>query len=177
MRHRASLRRYYRGAEGGLALSRGEQWSASCSRQHVLTCLAGRRHRLLRDPEHAAPKRLRNGSRSARVSMASLAASSRRAFASGWTLKERLKAEPRKLSILYYQGEKARCPCVVDGVMLAAQASPGQGTVQLAPGKKRRRDCWPLSLSVIGRPARALRYTDQRRMAAQDAGLEQRMIR
>jgi hypothetical protein len=37
----------------------------------------------------------------------------------GLDAKERLKAEPRKLSILYYQGEKAPCPCVVDGVMLA----------------------------------------------------------
>jgi len=50
----------------------------------------------------------------------------------GLDAKERLKAEPRGLSILYYQGEKAPCPCVVDGVMLATQASPGQGTVQVA---------------------------------------------
>lgn len=48
---------------------------------------------------------------------------------------ERLKAQPRTLSILYYQGEKAPCPCVVDGVMLATQASPGQGTVQVATEK------------------------------------------
>ena len=53
----------------------------------------------------------------------------------GLDAKERLKAEPRKLSILYYQGEKAPCPCVVDGVMLATQASPGQGTVQIASEK------------------------------------------
>jgi formylmethanofuran dehydrogenase subunit E len=46
-----------------------------------------------------------------------------------------LKAEPRGLSVLYYQGEKAPCPCVLDGVMLAVQASPGQGTVQIAPEK------------------------------------------
>ena len=48
---------------------------------------------------------------------------------------ERLKAPPRGLSVLYYQGEKAPCPCVVDGVMLALQASPGQGTVQIAAEK------------------------------------------
>jgi formylmethanofuran dehydrogenase subunit E len=53
----------------------------------------------------------------------------------GLDAKERLKAEPRGLSILYYQGEKAPCPCVVDGVMIATQASPGQGTVQIAPEK------------------------------------------
>ncbi|MBV8537850.1 MAG: formylmethanofuran dehydrogenase subunit E family protein [Alphaproteobacteria bacterium] len=53
----------------------------------------------------------------------------------GLDAQERLKAAPRSLSILYYQGEKAPCPCVVDGVMLAVQASPGQGTVQIAPEK------------------------------------------
>jgi formylmethanofuran dehydrogenase subunit E len=53
----------------------------------------------------------------------------------GLDAKERLKAEPRELSIIYYQGEKVPCPCVVDGVMLATQASPGQGTVQVATEK------------------------------------------
>ena len=53
----------------------------------------------------------------------------------GLDAKERLKAEPRGLSILYNQGEKAPCPCVVDGVMIATQASPGQGTVQIASEK------------------------------------------
>jgi hypothetical protein len=57
----------------------------------------------------------------------------------GLDAKERLKAEPRTLSILYYQGEKAPCPCVVDGVMLATQASPGQALYKLRQ-KKRRRD-------------------------------------
>jgi len=53
----------------------------------------------------------------------------------GLDARERLKAEPRALSILYYQGDKAPCPCVVDGVMLAVQASPGQGTVQVSAEK------------------------------------------
>jgi formylmethanofuran dehydrogenase subunit E len=53
----------------------------------------------------------------------------------GLDAKDRLKAGPRELSIIYYQGEKAPCPCVVDGVMLAVQASPGQGTVQIAAEK------------------------------------------
>jgi formylmethanofuran dehydrogenase subunit E len=53
----------------------------------------------------------------------------------GLDAKARLKADLRGLSIIYYQGEKAPCPCVVDGVMLATQASPGQGTVQIAPEK------------------------------------------
>jgi formylmethanofuran dehydrogenase subunit E len=53
----------------------------------------------------------------------------------GLDARERLKAEPRGLSILYFQGEKAPCPCVVDGVMLATQASPGQGTEQVSAEK------------------------------------------
>jgi formylmethanofuran dehydrogenase subunit E len=53
----------------------------------------------------------------------------------GLDAKDRLEAEQRGLSIFYYQGEKAPCPCMVDGVMLATQASPGQGTVQVSTEK------------------------------------------
>jgi len=48
---------------------------------------------------------------------------------------DRLNAKPRELSVLYYQGAKAPCPCIVDGVMLAVGASPGQGTVKIAEEK------------------------------------------
>lgn len=41
----------------------------------------------------------------------------------GLDVTARLRAGPRELSILYYQGEKAPCPCVVDGIMLATPAS------------------------------------------------------
>lgn len=43
----------------------------------------------------------------------------------------RLKAEPRTVAVTYYSGEKAPCPCIADGVMIATQASPGQGTLQV----------------------------------------------
>ncbi len=46
---------------------------------------------------------------------------------------DRLKAKPRGVMVTYWKGEKAVCPCVLDGVMLAANASPGQGTVVLRP--------------------------------------------
>ena len=49
--------------------------------------------------------------------------------------KDKLKADPRGLTLLYYSGEKAPCPCIADGIMLATQASPGQGTLQIASGK------------------------------------------
>ena len=45
---------------------------------------------------------------------------------------EQLKAEPRGVTVTFYTGEKAPCPCIADGVMLATQASPGQGTLQVA---------------------------------------------
>src|SRR5499426_4414919 len=53
----------------------------------------------------------------------------------GLDAKERIKAEPRGLTVTYYTGEKAPCPCIADGVMLATQASPGQGTLQVAAEK------------------------------------------
>ena len=48
---------------------------------------------------------------------------------------KRLHAKPRELSVLFYQGEGTPCPCAADGVMLAVYASPGQGTLQIAPEK------------------------------------------
>jgi len=53
----------------------------------------------------------------------------------GLDAKEKLKADPRGLTLLYYSGEKAPCPCIADGIMLATQASPGQGTLQIASEK------------------------------------------
>ena len=53
----------------------------------------------------------------------------------GLDAKERLKADARGLSVTYYSGEKPPCPCVVDGVMIATQSSPGQGTLQMASEK------------------------------------------
>lgn len=47
----------------------------------------------------------------------------------------RLKAEPRTVAVTYYSGEKAPCPCIADGVMIATQASPGQGTLQVMADK------------------------------------------
>ena len=40
----------------------------------------------------------------------------------GLDTKERIKAEPCGLTVTYYTGEKAPCPCIADGVMLATNA-------------------------------------------------------
>lgn len=51
----------------------------------------------------------------------------------GLDAREKLKADRRALSVTFYNGEKPPCPCVADGVMIATQASPGQGTLQISP--------------------------------------------
>lgn len=48
---------------------------------------------------------------------------------------EKLGAKPRELSVLFYQGEGAPCPCAADGIMLAVYASPGQGTLKISTEK------------------------------------------
>jgi formylmethanofuran dehydrogenase subunit E len=53
----------------------------------------------------------------------------------GLDAKEKLKPDARGLSILFYSGEKSPCPCIADGIMIATQASPGQGTLQIAAEK------------------------------------------
>src|SRR5262245_62068937 len=51
---------------------------------------------------------------------------------------KRLDAKPRELTVLFQQGEGTPCPCAADGVMLAVSASPGQGTLLIAPDKAPR---------------------------------------
>ena len=48
---------------------------------------------------------------------------------------EKLKADPRGLTVTYYNGSRPPCPCVADGVMIATGASPGQGTLQISSEK------------------------------------------
>src|SRR5262245_16216624 len=48
---------------------------------------------------------------------------------------QRLKPEPRGLAVTFYSGERAPCPCIAGGVMLATGTSPGQGSLQIASEK------------------------------------------
>jgi hypothetical protein len=48
---------------------------------------------------------------------------------------QRLGAEPRGVTVVYYSGLKAPCPCPADGIAIATMASAGQGTLQVAPEK------------------------------------------
>ena len=45
---------------------------------------------------------------------------------------KRLNAEPRGVTVVYYSGTKAPCPCPADGIAIATMASPGQGTLQVS---------------------------------------------
>ncbi len=48
---------------------------------------------------------------------------------------KRLDAQLRGVTVVYYSGPKSPCPCPADGIAIATQASIGQGTLQVAPGK------------------------------------------
>lgn len=48
---------------------------------------------------------------------------------------QRLQASPRGVIVRYRSGETAPCPCVADGIMVATQASPGQGTLKVLDEK------------------------------------------
>jgi formylmethanofuran dehydrogenase subunit E len=76
----------------------------------------------------------------------------------GLDAREKLKADPRGLVVTFYSGEQPPCPCVADGVMIATQASPGQGTLRIAAEKAP-----PGAMSVIiiqnRKTGEGLRYT------------------
>jgi hypothetical protein len=46
---------------------------------------------------------------------------------------KQLLAERRELDVTYFNGGKAPCPCVVDGIGVVTMASLGQGTLRLSP--------------------------------------------
>ncbi|MDH6260790.1 FmdE family protein [Bradyrhizobium sp. BR13661] len=53
----------------------------------------------------------------------------------GLDAQSKLHVEPRGLAVIYYSGAKAPCPCIADGIMIATQASPDQGTLLIAQKK------------------------------------------
>ncbi|HTV29097.1 MAG TPA: formylmethanofuran dehydrogenase subunit E family protein [Xanthobacteraceae bacterium] len=48
---------------------------------------------------------------------------------------KQLNAEPRGVTVVYYSGPKAPCPCPADGIAIATMASAGQGTLHVSPDK------------------------------------------
>lgn len=53
----------------------------------------------------------------------------------GLDARERLKAGPRELDVTYLDGARTPCACVVDGILIATTASPGQGSLRVLPEK------------------------------------------
>jgi len=51
----------------------------------------------------------------------------------GLDAREKLKAGPRELSVLYFDNPKAPCACFADGIAIATVASPGQRSLVIAP--------------------------------------------
>jgi hypothetical protein len=66
---------------------------------------------------------------------------------------EKLKADPRGLTVTYYNGTKPPCPCVADGVMIATQATPAKEPCRYRPIRHRMAQ-WPLSSSRTAKPAK-----------------------
>ena len=48
---------------------------------------------------------------------------------------QRLNANAREVTVVYYDSDKAPCACLADGVAIATVASVGQRTLQIAPEK------------------------------------------
>ncbi|MBW4499283.1 MAG: formylmethanofuran dehydrogenase subunit E family protein [Scytonema hyalinum WJT4-NPBG1] len=53
----------------------------------------------------------------------------------GLDAKQRLKAQARDLDVTYQDGPNSPCPCVVDGIMIATVATPGQNSLRVLPSK------------------------------------------
>ena len=69
-----------------------------------------------------------------------------------------LGAKPRELDVTLFDGVATPCPCVIDGVMIATYASPGQGTLRVAAEKAP-----PEAMGIVvirhRKTGQALRYT------------------
>ena len=71
---------------------------------------------------------------------------------------KRLGAGPRDLAVLYYDGPQTPCPCVADGLMLATGATPGQGSLRIAPTKTGR-DAFGVAVISNKKTGETWRYT------------------
>lgn len=71
---------------------------------------------------------------------------------------KRLEADPRDLTVTYYDSDKAPCACVADGIMIATNASPGQRSLAISPDKAPE---GVMAMAVIRhkRTGKAVRYT------------------
>ena len=76
----------------------------------------------------------------------------------GLDAREKLSAQPRDLDVTYYDGEKTPCACVVDGILIATSASPGQGSLRVAT-ERAPAAAFGVALIRHRKTGAALRYT------------------
>ena len=76
----------------------------------------------------------------------------------GLDAQDRLKTDARELQIIYFTGEKSPCSCIADGVMIATQASPGKGTLQIA-ARRAPRGSYAIIVIRNRKTGQTLRYT------------------
>lgn len=71
---------------------------------------------------------------------------------------KRLDAKPRDLDVTYQDGVSSPCPCVVDGIMIATVATPGQNSLRVLPTKS---DPTTLGIAIVKnkKTGESLRYT------------------
>ena len=79
---------------------------------------------------------------------------------------KRLEAGPRELTVTYYDSDKAPCACVLDGIMIAATASPGQRTVVIA-AEKAPEGFMAMAVVRHRKTGRAVRYKVQEKWLLQ----------
>ncbi len=71
---------------------------------------------------------------------------------------QRLGAERNGVTVTYFDSGLPPCPCILDGVMIATQASPGQKTLSISPDRAPE----PSMAAIVIRDrktSRAVRYT------------------
>lgn len=76
----------------------------------------------------------------------------------GLDARSRLAAEPRELDVTYQTGADTPCPGVVDGIMIATVATPGQNSLHVLPTQSDRR-WFGVVVMRHRKTGKALRYT------------------
>lgn len=79
---------------------------------------------------------------------------------------KRLDAKPRDVAITYYDSDKAPCACVVDGIMIATTASPGQRSLAIA-GEKAPEGYMAMVVARHRKTGKAVRYKVQEKWLLQ----------
>jgi formylmethanofuran dehydrogenase subunit E len=76
----------------------------------------------------------------------------------GLDANQRLKAQARDLDVTYQDGQNSPCPCVVDGIMIATVATPGQNSLHVLPSKATS-DLFGVVFIKHKKTGQSLRYT------------------